>query len=331
MNPIKLIIRTDRSRCFARIPNAVIDDVKSFESQPAAMHMLLRLYRTNERSFTSKGNIASLLGMTPNRFYQRLKTLVELGYAKKEGKDIVLDLVGEPDIVETEYDIESEPEQEVLAELKAEPKRESTGLSEKDRTKLIIEAWNACESDRYQTLISLTPWNRMAIEAHGKRLKVERDDYSWITQVLNGGLKVDRFLTPKDAAGPAWVFGKNEDSISDWKFQQIQNAFDQGKAVAKQEKIKTGGYTDEEILQWFNERVTDHPPATKVQWFELPEYQGYYGEKYELSIAWEHEENQRDKEDGCLWLYTPHGTHTPVHWSWKGFRHYPNKLQEFMK
>ena len=68
--------------------------------------MLLRLYRTNERSFASKGNIASLLGMTPNRFYQRLKTLVELGYAKKEGKDIVLDLVGEPDIVETEYDIE---------------------------------------------------------------------------------------------------------------------------------------------------------------------------------------------------------------------------------
>ena len=107
MNQTKLIIRTDRSRCFARIPNAVIDDVKSFESQPAAMHMLLRLYRTNERSFASKGNIANLLGMTPNRFYQRLKTLVELGYAKKEGKDIVLDLVGEPDIVETEYDIES--------------------------------------------------------------------------------------------------------------------------------------------------------------------------------------------------------------------------------
>ena len=328
MNQTKLIIRTDRSRCFARIPNAVIDDVKSFESQPAAMHMLLRLYRTNERSFGSKGNIANLLGMTPNRFYQRLKTLVELGYAKKEGKDIVLDLVGEPDIVETEYDIESEPEQEVLAELKAEPKRESTGLTEKDRTKLIVEAWNACESDKYQTLVKLTPWNRMAIEAHGKRLKVERDDYSWITQVLNGGLKIDRFLPPSDAAGPSWVFGKNEDSIGDWKFQQIQNAYDQGKAAAKQEKIQTGGYSDEEVLQWFNERVTDHP-ASAVHWFELPPYQGYHGQTYEIGAAWEHEENQRG--DGCLWIYVPHGKRTPVHWSYKGFRHYPNKLQEFMK
>ena len=92
--------------------------------------------------------------------------------------------------------------------------------------------------------------------------------------------------------------------------------------------IRDSGYTDEEVLQWFNERVTDNP-ATAVHWFELPEYQGYHGQTYEISVAWEHEENQRG--DGQLWIYTPHGKHTPVHWSYKGFRHYPNKLQEFMK
>ena len=36
-----------------------------------------------------------------------------------------------------------EPEQEILEELKAEPKREKTDLTDKDRTRLIIEAWNA--------------------------------------------------------------------------------------------------------------------------------------------------------------------------------------------
>ena len=308
-----------------------MDDVESWSRNPTAMYMLARLYRTGQRDFQSQRHLANLLGLTPKRFYALLSVLVDLGYASRESGGIFLDLVAEPEVVEHELEISEEPEQEVLAELKAEPKRESTGLSEKDRARLIVEAWNACESDKYQTLVKLTPWNRMAIEAHGKRLKVERDDYSWITQVLNGGLRIDRFTPQGDAAGPSWVFGKNEDSISDWKFQQIQNAYDKGKAAAKQEKIKTGGYTDEEILQWFNERVTDHAPATKVCWYELPKFQGYHGQTYELSPAWEHEENQRGKEDGCLWLYTPHGERRPVHWSWKGFRHYPNKLQEFMK
>ena len=325
---MKLRIRTDLSNRFTRIPNAIWDDVESWGRSPKAMYILGRLYRTGDRDFQSQRHIANLLGITGKRFYTLMKDLVDLGYAVKEGDTIFLDLVAEPEVTEHEFEINEEPEQEVLAELKAEPKRESTGLTEKDRTKLIITAWNACESDKYQTLVKLTPWNRMAIEAHGKRLKVERDDYSWITQVLNGGLKIERFLPPSDAAGPSWVFGKNEDSIGDWKFQQIQNAYDQGKAAAKQEKIKTGGYTDEEILQWFNERVTDNP-ATAVHWFELPEYQGYHGQTYEISVAWEHEENQRG--DGQLWIYTPHGKRTPVHWSYKGFRHYPNKLQEFMK
>ena len=171
-----------------------MDDVESWSRNPTAMYMLARLYRTGQRDFQSQRHLANLLGLTPKRFYALLSVLVDLGYASRESGGIFLDLVAEPEIVEHELEINEEPEQEVLTELKAEPKRESTGLSEKDRTKLIIEAWNACESDRYQTLVSLTPWNRMAIEAHGKRLKVERDDYSWITQVLNGGLKVDRFL-----------------------------------------------------------------------------------------------------------------------------------------
>lgn len=279
MEPTKLIIRADRSRCFTRVPNAILDDVKSFEAQPAAMLLLLRLYRTNDRDFNSKGSIAKLLGMTANKFYQKLKILVELGYAEKEGRNIVLDLVGEPDIVETEYDIDDKPETEILEELKAQPKRKKTDLTEKDRVRLILEAWNTAGDPRYQTLLKLTPWNRIAIEAHGKRMNVDRDDYSWITQVLRGGTKINRFF-PSESAGPSWVFGKNADSIPDWKFQQIQDAYDLGREEVQQaekaanvKKALNTEYSDKEILAWYNSKVdsTDEDQLrTKLVRQEVP-------------------------------------------------------------
>ena len=94
--------------------------------------------------------------------------------------------------------------------------------------------------------------------------------------MLQGGLKIDRFTPPDNPAGPAWVFGKNSDSIADWKFQQIQDAYDRGKEQRKaveREQITSGQYTDEQILAWYNSKVDQSDPyevRTKLERVEVP-------------------------------------------------------------
>ena len=95
------MLHQDSERCHRR--RQVLRRGPACSHAPAAVS----LYRTNDRTFTNKGSIAQLLDMTANKFSQKLMVLLELGYAKREGRNIILDLAeAEPEIVETEYCLE---------------------------------------------------------------------------------------------------------------------------------------------------------------------------------------------------------------------------------
>lgn len=282
---------------FVQIPHNVIMDQRLWDN-PSAMQVLQQLYcfAGFDRDYGTQKNLASVMGTNASILCRRLKQLEELGYVKKVGKDYELDMqpVGE------DLELSLEDSQEVLEDLQTQPRREATGLSAKDRDKLILAAWNAeAEKGQYQVLTSLKPSHKMVIEAHGKRMGVERDDYSWITQVLMGGRKMERFFPQDGLANPGWVFGAYVDKITDWKFQQIEDAYRMGDQTMRRSKK----YSDPEILAWYN-RVAKHKQLKRVEWVDVKTLE-------------EHDNHEEfHSGDGTLYLYNIEGwTFQPARWT----------------
>ena len=297
MPPMMLKIKNRPRSRFAQIPHNVIMDQRLWDN-PSAMQVLQQLYcyAGYDRDYGTQKNLASVMGTNASILCRRLKTLEELGYVKKVGKDYELDM--QP--VSEDLELSLEEPQEVLEELQAQPRREATGLTAKDRDKLIVAAWNAeAEKGQYQVLTSLKPSHKIVIEAHGKRMGVDRDDYSWITQIMMGGRKMERFFPQDGLANPGWVFGAYADKITDWKFQQIEDAYRLGDQTMRQSKE----YSDAEVLAWYN-RVAKYKQLERVEWVDVKSFEEYD----------DHEDFNRG--NGTLYLYNVEGWNiSPIRWT----------------
>lgn len=229
---------------YTKIPNAFLRDSEIWAHPGAARAYLLLLSIGPTRTFDNADGLAAYLGFSGRAFRSilskmRLLGLIEGGQAQGT---IVLksveELVEEDPFPEFDEPVaEPEPEKLIIAEVEQQPKRESTGLSQKDRWELIKDAWNKHKPESYLRLDgSVNTPLFIAIETQSKRLGVDRDDYdAFIGAVLRGAGQDDWWSTKDMSATKVFGFGAD---LDDKKFLNVEKLYKLGtKQARKQEAI----------------------------------------------------------------------------------------------
>jgi len=210
----------------------------------------------SKAQFHDAEDLARILGIGLRPLRTAISTLRMLGLVDGQLRDGVIQVLpygdGTKEIDEpsAEQVIEqvTEPEKLISADVEAQPKRESTGLSQKDRWEKIKAAWNSHKPERYLRLdggINLPLF--IAIETQSKRLGIDRDDYdAFIGAVCRGAAKDEwwsqRELKPTNVFG----FGAN---LDDKKFENVEKLYQIGRRVEYSE-TRAAQATEEAQARW---------------------------------------------------------------------------------
>lgn len=218
---------------FTQVPNEVLDN-DLLCRHPSARLALVDMYRDSGREFSSARGFKGYVTSTGRNYYtwrSYPQIWKQSGLVRFIGDDIELfPFDGEPEpIVQAPVAevVTEQPAKDIAEEVAEAPRRESTGLSQKDRWELIKKAWNQHKPDGYMQLDgSVVLPLLIAIETQTKRLKVDRDDYdAFIGAVLRGAKADDWWGKQAMKATAVFGFGANLDNR---KFENVEKLYRQG-------------------------------------------------------------------------------------------------------
>ena len=177
-------------------------------------------------------------------------TLMEIGVLTADGEDYVVQVDGQIAEQVTEQ-VTEQGEQYIAQEVAEQPKRRSTGLTQKDRWELIKAAWNEHKPESYLQLdgrVNLPVL--IAVETQSKRLGVDRDDYDAFIGAVLRGAKADPWWGAQSLK-ISNVFGFGAE-LDDKKFENVERLHKAGSALApKVEKKQEGWDNDQLLIDWY--------------------------------------------------------------------------------
>lgn len=224
---------------FTKIPNEFLDDSRIWKYPAVARAYMLLLSLHSSRSFEGgKEELAASLKLTTRNLDAVLSKLKMLGMIEggiRDGYIELLPMFEQGPLEEPEPEPHQEPEKLIIAEIEEQPKRQSTGLSQKDRWELIKQAWNKHKPESYLRLDgSLSLPVLIAIETQTKRLDLDRDDYDGFIGAVLRGAGADDWWNTKDMT-PAKVFGFGA-NLDDKKFFNVEKLYKSGLAIERKEQ-----------------------------------------------------------------------------------------------
>jgi hypothetical protein len=233
----------DTTSDFTKIPNAVLRNKQLAGNPAAAWTYLLLLSLGKSRIFANSDELAAYIGYSPRAFRANLSKLRLLGLVDGGQASGIVQLLPPQDAPEFELPAEEpalEPELEnrrIISEVEKQPKRKTTGLTQKDRWELVKEAWNKHKPASYLALDgSINTPLLIAIETHTKRLKLDRDDYDYFIGAVLTGAANDDWWSNKDLKASA-VFGFGSE-LKDGKFETVEKLHNRGAVIRESHRLQ---------------------------------------------------------------------------------------------
>lgn len=236
---------------FLRLPHSIVEH--DWGTDTSAALALIRIWnlldKPSNRYYDNWRDLANKLGTSQSNLVNRHKpNWIKHGFARVDKSQNLYLLLPDGEAVAVQV---AEPVDKGIAEeIADQPKRESTGLNQKDRWKLIKDAWNKHKPVGYMQLDgSVNLPLLIAIETQTKRLKVDRDDYDGFIGAVLRGAKADAWWAEKDFKATAvFGFGAN---LDDRKFENVEKLYRAGLKITPRQAPKD--FDDETALQLIRE------------------------------------------------------------------------------
>ena len=150
-----------------------------------------------------------------DNFRKYFTKLVNHGVLSVDGDDVLILPYEES---EQEEQVALPEAKTIIKEVDAEPRRQATGMSEKDRQAMLVKAWNEHKPENMESMERMHPTVYIALMAHTKFLRVDRDSDQWLRRVFTAMKASDYWKKAKGLK--AWnVFGFGEPK--DKHFQMV--------------------------------------------------------------------------------------------------------------
>lgn len=220
----------------------------------AALVSLIQLYRIAGANFPSAEALAEGMGYEYNSLRKHFPIWVESGLVRRNGPDF--ELYPFADGSELPEYVAKQVDKGIAEEIAEKPKRQSTGLTQKDRWELIKKAWNTHKPEGYLQLDgSVNLPLLIAIETQTKRLDVDRDDYDAFIGAVLRGVKADTWWADKGLKATAvFGFGAN---LDDRKFENVEKLYRAGLKITPKQSPKD--FDDETALSLVREAWPNAP------------------------------------------------------------------------
>lgn len=236
------VIRSRPTGNYTQVPNEVLKHpIWTSGDKPtwAALVALIQLYRVADARFDGLEALAGAMGYEYNSLRKHFPIWTKSGLVRRDGSNFELYPFADGSEL-PEHVAEQATEQVdkgIAEEIAEQPKRESTGLSQKQRWAMIKEAWNEHKPSGYMQLDgSVNLPLLIAIETQTKRLKVDRDDYDAFIGAVLRGAKADAWWADKDFKATA-VFGFGAE-LDDKKFENVEKLYKAGLKIAPRKAPK---------------------------------------------------------------------------------------------
>ena len=248
---------------------------------------------TRDGSFISDRGmaaIAEVYDIPYNTFISRVKRLKKAGGLIGNQHSCELVIPGA-----TANPVEQEEEEATIAEeIDVQAKRKPSGVSQKDSSAQIKEAWNSNKPDSFMLLDGkMHPSLFIAIETQAKRLGIERPAYPEFIAAVLLAAQLDPFWSTK-AIKASSLFGWGTE-IADQKFKNVEKLY---RSPAKA-KLQVDYLSQDFWVKWYD----GYKDITKVVFKNAADY-------WE---ALDRVEEETDNETAYVWL--KEGGSVPHHWT----------------
>lgn len=220
----------------------------------AAFISLFEALSYGSRPYANRSTYCREVGIPLKTWEKHMTTLLELGVLVTDGKDYVVQVDGEIAEQVNEQVTEQVTEQvekRIAEEIAEQPRRQLTGLSQKDRWELIKTAWNKNRPEGYLLLDGRVNLPLLiAIETQTKRLGVDRDDYEAFIGAVLRGAKADPWWSSKEMKA-SQIFGFGAE-LDDRKFENVERLYRAGSALTPRTEKKQAGWDDDQtLIDWY--------------------------------------------------------------------------------
>ena len=298
---MRLLADPPISESWAKNPRCYLPLAKRDKGAYVLLQHLLSL-EGHER-INNQGHLANLCGYKLDNFRKYFTKLVNHGVLRTDGDDVLILPYEEG---EREEQVAPPEAKTIIKEVDAEPRRQSTGMSEKDRQAMLVKAWNEHKPENMESMERMHPSVYIALMAHTKFLKVDRDSDQWLRRVFTAMKASDYWQKAKGLK--AWnVFGFGEPK--DKQFQMVSRLYNEGDREIGFE------WTDAAVLKWFN-GVDKSRRWTSVEWVTYDRVDEKHGH-IPMWVYNQAADVEEDLADTTIRVYTEAQNKHPDYWLFK--------------